>query len=190
MLTAWGSSGSSSSSSADTTATVTTVGLAAATEVTDQQSTNSAGSIPTAFVDCMKNNGVVLPDGALPGAQGANGGTPSLPEGVDAGAFQKAMAACRSELPAGLGLPGGANGPDLSAFFTCLRDNGVTVKDNATPGEIPTDDPAFATASETCKPLLPDGLGARLAGKPNGATPASPTPATPSTATTPSTTAA
>jgi hypothetical protein len=117
------------------------------------------------FTDCLSEQGVQIPEGFTPGAGllGGAGATPgSLPEVFDPAAMQSAMAACQDKLPAGAGLGGagldGANGPDISAFTTCLRDNGVNIPENPTIRDINPSDPAVATASETCAALLPENL--------------------------------
>jgi hypothetical protein len=147
------------SSAADTDSaadTATTVGAGA----TPPAGAPSADQLAAAR-KCFEENGVKLPEGGLGGLGGlgasAAGGTPSLPQGVDPAALQKAFAACASSLPGGgAGLrPGGANAPDLSAFITCLRDNGVSVPDGATVADLPVSDPGFAAARETCAVLLP-----------------------------------
>jgi hypothetical protein len=107
---------------------------------------------------CLADNGVTSPEGGLgarPGAGAAAGALPSLPEGVDQAALQKAFAECGGQIPGGgAGLPGNG-GPDLSAFTTCLKDNGVNIADGAAITDLPIDDPAFQAASQTCAPLLP-----------------------------------
>jgi hypothetical protein len=165
--------GSTYSTSSDSIAEATASTIAVSISDTDFTPVvgNAAGA--TAFRDCLNNNGVELPEGGL--GLGAGGVRPSLPEGIDQAALQKAVAACQSEMPAGMALPGGANGPDLTAFFTCLRDNGVDVKENATPADIPVSDPKFAAASETCRPLLPEGLRPGVAAGRTGAGSASTT---------------
>lgn len=114
------------------------------------------GAFSAEALQCFEENGVTLPEGGL-GAGAGGGGLPVLPDGVDPAALQKAFSACGSALPAG--LPGGAGGadggPDLSAFTTCLRDNGVSIADDAKLTDLPTTDPAFVAASATCAPLLP-----------------------------------
>jgi hypothetical protein len=162
----------SSSTDSSTTTAVSVVAdsavpneTAAAAESQAATGADPAGVDPAAqkaFTDCLKENGVELPAGGL-GAAGAGGG---LPEGVDPAKLQTAFAACGDNLPAGAAgrLPGlgggaaGASGPDLSAFTTCLKDNGVTVPEPFDISKLDLKDPAFTAASQTCAPLLPAGL--------------------------------
>jgi hypothetical protein len=141
----------------DTATTGDTVAAAAQTSAAGAPS----GVDPAArkvFSDCLKANGVELPEGGL-GAPGAGG---ALPEGVDATKMQTAFSACKDKLPAGAALPGigagGAGGPDLSAFTTCLKDNGVTVAEPFDFSKLDLKDPAFTAAAKTCAPLLPDDM--------------------------------
>ncbi len=167
------------SSSADTTAAdVSVAATATNTEATDTANDTTAGSKADAkstasasdadaFTDCLKAQGVELPDGFAPGGAGAGGaglgqsGAPaSLPEGVDLAAMQTALAACQDKLPAGAALPGGgpgaaAGGADFSAYTTCLKDNGIAIPEPFDPSKLDMSDPAFADAATTCKPLLP-----------------------------------
>jgi hypothetical protein len=133
----------------------------------------------TAYVDCMKKNGVTLTlpsggprtrpsDGAsrgprefpsgMPrpsgsaGARGGGfpGGGFGKPAGVDDATWQKAEAACASVRPSfGGGRNGGGNGMN-AAYANCLKDHGVTLN-----GDLATDDPAVKKAMETCKVLRP-----------------------------------
>jgi hypothetical protein len=159
--------------SAETAATQTAP-AADTTPSADTTSAANAGAAPAAspeLRDCLKANGLEIPEGEF----GASGGTPpSLPAGIDPGVIQKALAACQDKLPAGMGLPGagglgGAAGPDISAFATCLKDNGVAVPDNPKITDIPLNDPKFAEASKTCAPLAPGRAGALTPGAAEGA---------------------
>jgi hypothetical protein len=179
-----GSSSDSSSGGAagdDSNVTVAVQESAVATEepaATDGGAAASPGGVPSipddvraALTDCLAENGVEIPEGGLGAGLGGSGAGlgGSLPEGFDPTKLQAAMQACQDKLPEGIQLPGagaGAGGPDISAFITCLKDNGVVVPDNATIAQLPTGDPAFGAASETCRPLLPQLPGAAGAGVP------------------------
>jgi hypothetical protein len=129
----------------------------------------------TAYVDCMKTNGVTItlpsggarvrPSGGLPsggprpsGSAGARGGGfpggggfgRTKPEGVDDATWQKAQTACASLRP---GFGGGRNGGNgmNAAYLNCLKEHGVTL----TGGAPATDDPAVTKAIQTCKVLRP-----------------------------------
>ncbi|GAB1640238.1 hypothetical protein [Krasilnikovia sp. MM14-A1259] len=168
--------------SARTTATLllTSVTVMLAAGCSGGGDTTAAGATPggqgrgqqfTAYVDCMKQNGVplTLPSfGPRPGASGRPQGTgyPSgmprpdrsggprrgggfleKPAGVDDATWQKAQAACATLRPSG--RPGGGNGA-AGAYRNCLRQHGVTLGGNAN-----TADPAVAKALEACKVLRP-----------------------------------
>lgn len=110
----------------------------------------------TAFRDCLKEQGVELPEGAFNGP--GSGQRPSIPEGErptfpeggrpsfpaggkDGGGFpgisvpgvsneklQDAFAACRDKMPNGGGFGGGgAGGQQMQAYLSCLRDHNVSV---------------------------------------------------------------
>ncbi len=131
---------------------------------TDGSSTTVVAALTGGAADdlqkCLADNGVTLPVGGLgarPGTGATPGALPSLPEGVDPAALQKAFAECGGQIPGGgAGLPGNG-GPDLSAFTTCLKDNGVNIAEGAAIADLPISDPAFQAASQTCAPLLPTG---------------------------------
>jgi hypothetical protein len=117
-------------------------------------SASAASATPAAgkaFTDCLKENGVVLPEGfALPSAAG-QGGTPEIPAGVDLGKLQAAMGKCKDKMPA---AASGTGGNETSIFISCLRENGVDVPADATLAQVPAGDPAFAAANAKCEPLL------------------------------------
>jgi hypothetical protein len=148
----------SSSDSATSVDVATTVTGAAATASADPAGTGpTSGGIDAearkAFTDCLKEQGVELPEG-LDANNPLGGG---IPEGVDIAALQPAMAACRDKLPAGLPA-GGAGRPDMAAYTTCLQDNGVTLPDASNIASFDRSDPAFVDANKVCSPLLPEGF--------------------------------
>lgn len=148
----------------------------------------TAGAEPPddAFVECMRENGIDLPEGqfqagreAVPGEVPAGSiltEPPDEMEGIDGEAFAAAREACADLAPEGavmFGGPGGA-GIDESAFRayrSCMADHGVELPEagpagaergdgaaGAAPPEvsIDRDDPEFAAAHEVCASLLPE----------------------------------
>jgi hypothetical protein len=136
----------------------------------------------TAYVDCMKQNGVVItvpsgnpsgrprgsgqptdrptnfptarPSGS-PGAGGGRGfgGALQKPDNVDQATWDKARTACASKLPSfGPGNGNGNNGAN-TAYRNCLKDHGVTV--NGGTNQLNTADPTIAAAEKACAPLRP-----------------------------------
>ena len=96
------------------------------------------------------------------GGGGGRGGLRQAPAGVDQAKYDAARQACQDKLP--LGGFGGRGDPAQrsarQAYRRCLADHGVQVPTTVanTPGPPPTinrDDPAFAAADQTCRPLLP-----------------------------------
>lgn len=168
-----------SSSSSDTTATpesVAPVPGETTADVSNTSDTAAAAGQPgnsgdtKAFSDCLKEQGVELPEVFTPGAGGA-GNPGSIPEGLDLAKLQPALAACQDKLPAGAGRPGsgasGAGGADFSAYTTCLKDNGVAIPEPFDPSKLDPTDPKFTAAATTCQPLLPAGLPGVGAGAPS-----------------------
>lgn len=119
------------------------------------------------FAQCMRDNGVDVPD---PGPDGKFGDWGS--SGIDRSspAFQKAMEACQDELPGG-GDPNAIDPKtldELRLYTQCLRDNGINVSDPdpASPNlgmeemqTIDRESPAFKKAEAACKDKLPEGFG-------------------------------
>ncbi|MBP2323830.1 uncharacterized protein YceK [Kibdelosporangium banguiense] len=118
------------------------------------------------FAQCMRDNGVDMPDPEPGGGMGGGGGNIDR----DSPAFQKAMDACRSMLPGG----GDLSKLDpklidqLRALTQCLRDNGLEVPDpdpnSPTLGlgamqNIDRNSPAFKKAMQACQDKVPGRLG-------------------------------
>jgi len=150
----------------------------------DTAAASSSAEAPDAaddtFADCMRENGVDIPEGQFqPGAGVAPGQAPDatmLTErpsdvtGIDGDAFEAAREACEDLLPEGavmFGGPGGAGIDEsaLRAYRSCMADHGVDLPepgpagtDGAAPPAISVDrdDPEFAEAQETCAALLPE----------------------------------
>jgi len=169
-----GACGGSADSAAPNSTSTTTGGTSAG---------GARGAQNAAFTTCLKEHGVTLPAGG-PGVPGGNAGTPpsfpeggppegGLPTGATPGSFpglsekqQAAFDECRSKLPEGGNFNGrgGGNPQALQAYLSCLADHGVTVPTTSSgstagaPGgglAGARNDPDFATANQTCAPLLP-----------------------------------
>lgn len=119
------------------------------------------------FVECMRDNGIDLPDPTPDGNGGFDFGLADQEVDLQSPAFQDAMRACRDKLPGG-----GPNLDDpevqdkLRGFAQCMRDNGVDLPDPDPGGgfggamaEIDRSSPAFQEAMETCQDKLPQGGG-------------------------------
>jgi hypothetical protein len=119
------------------------------------------------FVQCMRDNGVDLPD---PEPGGGFGGNPDSQIDRNSPVFEKAMDACRTQLPGGgdLSKIDPKMIDQLRQLTQCLRDNGVDVPDpdpnSPTLGldqmqNIDRDSPAFKKAMEACKDKVPGRFG-------------------------------
>jgi hypothetical protein len=132
----------------------------------------------TAYVDCMKQNGVTItlpsfaprtgasrgprpsgeprPSGSFGGGRGGfpggGGGFFQKPAGVDDATWQKAQTACASSLPS-RGAGGFGNGAANSAYRNCLQQHGVTM----TNGRPASADPKTQAAMKTCAVLRQTG---------------------------------
>ncbi|HEY6758652.1 MAG TPA: hypothetical protein VI318_04155 [Baekduia sp.] len=154
-LAACGSSGSSGSASSTTTQASGQSGAQAGGQAGGQNGTQNADF--QKFQQCLKDNGVTLPNrgGGGQGGPPAGGGNGQPPTGTNgappAGGFagrsqdpktQKAMQACAKYRPQGAGRGGygaggggggngGGAGGNIQAFtpyLTCLKDQGLDVK--------------------------------------------------------------
>jgi hypothetical protein len=123
---------------------------------------------------CLQKNGITLPQrtpGAKrpPGAGGfgafaGGGGGPRLPSGVSRAQFQAALKKCGAT---GFGGAGRFNSPAfrqaLTAFATCMRQNGINLPAPNTSGNGPlfdvkgidTASPGFKAATTKCRSDLP-----------------------------------
>jgi hypothetical protein len=116
------------------------------------------------FVDCMRDNGVDLPDPEPDGDGGFDFGLDQANVGVGDPGFQKALKACRDKLPGG-----GSeyfDDPEVQAqlreFAQCMRDKGIDFPDpdpdggfGGELGDLDRTSPAFQSAMEACKDKLP-----------------------------------
>ena len=139
------------------------------------------GAALTAFRSCMSGYGITL---SIPTRRpgGGNGGPPSTtpgdtrprggaggfgfggggfanrfntpPAGVDPTKYKTALAACKSKLPTGGGLP---NNSAFTAYRSCLSDHGVTLPANGGGAGIDRNSATVKAALKTCAPLLPAG---------------------------------
>jgi hypothetical protein len=119
------------------------------------------------FAQCMRDNGVDMPD---PEPGGGFGGEAESNIDRNSPAFQKAMDACRSQLPGGgdLSKLDPKMIDQLRQLTQCLRDNGVDVPDPDPNSpmlgldamqDIDRESPTFKKAMEACKDKVPGRLG-------------------------------
>lgn len=156
-------------------AAIAVLGLSGCGGTTEPQLPTAQGSAPPAassapapgglaFTQCMRDNGIDLPD------PDPDTGLPKL-EGDDVDpsnpTFQKAMAACESLQPEG-GVRGeGAIGQEeldkFQAYAECMRQNGLPDFPDPQPGgsggmfgdsNVDRNSPAFQQANEKCGDLL------------------------------------
>lgn len=147
---------------------VATAGGVPVAGVTSAPATKDRDAALRDFAQCMRDNGVDLPD-PQPGGRMAGEYVALLRENDPV--VRAALVACRSRLPNG-GEPPTLDPERLEtyrAFAGCLRDNGVPMPDPAPDGSlqgallagIDPNDPVFQTAVEACRDhlagLLPDG---------------------------------
>ena len=112
------------------------------------------------FAQCMRNNGIDMPD-----PDPSTGRPPAGTFGNDnRDAFQKAMQVCRSLLPNGGVRPtmDAAQLEQFRQFAQCMRDNGVDMPDPDPNGggfgvgaRIDRDSPTFQKARDACRAKLP-----------------------------------
>ena len=135
----------------------------------DPAGTPAAGSSQTpsgvAYAECMRKNGVPsFPDpnqngGIKINAKKGSGVDPNSPE------FKKAAQACQSLRPAGVGSTNGAASEKALKFAECMRSNGVPNFPDPKGGGgiqiggngVDPQSPAFKTAMQKCRSLLPNG---------------------------------
>jgi hypothetical protein len=185
LLTACGSSSKGSATTAATAATGATA--------------RKPGARFTQLRECLKKQGVTLPDrraegGAPPsggtGGAGGAGSGPQLPSGVNRTKLQQAFKKCGGGTGFGSGrIPGGRFNDKqaqaaLTKYAACLRENGVDVPKPNTSGKGPvfdtkgidTSSAAFKKAQAKCRSLLPSFFRGRPGGASGGAPPGGATP--------------
>ncbi len=117
------------------------------------------------FQDCLKDNGVTLPDRGQRsrGGYGPPAGAPGAGGFADNPKFQAAMKACAKLRPQGLRGGPGARGPQqnikaFTPYLTCLKDQGLDIKIsdgfNAL-RDLKRDDPKVQAALKTCQSKIP-----------------------------------
>lgn len=115
------------------------------------------------FVECMRENGIDLPDPEPDGEGGFTFGIGELGIDLSDARFQDALRACRDKLPRGGDRD--LDDPEVQAqlreFAECMRDNGIDMPDPDPGGgfggamaEIDRNSPAFQKALEACRDLL------------------------------------
>lgn len=117
------------------------------------------------FVECMRDNGIDLPDPEPKEGGGFDYGIADL--GIDRtdSSFLDAMQACADKLPGG--GAGFQDDPEAQAkmveFAECMREHGIDLPDPEPGGgfgeamaKIDRDSPAFQQALEACKDKLPE----------------------------------
>lgn len=120
------------------------------------------------FVQCMRDNGVDVPDPDPETGRPSFGGMAN----ADRDAVRKAMEACRSLLPDGGTRPtlDAAQLEQLRQFAECMRDNGVDMPDPDPNGgglglrgqgnpQLDPSNPTYQKAMEACRSKLPQMLG-------------------------------
>jgi hypothetical protein len=131
---------------------------------TSSQGSSSSDEARAQFAQCMREQGIDIPDQA--GAGGASQGQPPI-SGIDPDALQKAMAACQQYLQGAAGpAPGAAGSQDARAeFIQCMRDEGVDLPEPQagqapTPGSsgLDSNDPAVQAALDECGSLIQGGV--------------------------------
>lgn len=118
-----------------------------------------------AFAECMRDEGVDVPD---PGPDGGLEALAELPPGVSQAEFEVAFDVCGKHLP-GRGDDGGDGeyAEQLQALAQCLREHGIDVPDPDpnNPGGmlaesgIDRTSQEFQDALQACQDSLPEGLG-------------------------------
>jgi hypothetical protein len=167
LLVACGGSSTSSTASSTTSSATTKAGG------------NAPGGRFTALRECLKKEGITLPQ-RVPGKTGqgapppgsaapfAGQGPRQVPPGVSRAKFEAAMKKCGggSTTAGGAGATGRLHNPTftkaLTAFATCMRQNGVNVPSPNTSGKGPifstkgldTGSAKFRTAQQKCSSLL------------------------------------
>jgi hypothetical protein len=140
---------------------IASAGGAATTSNTEQVSDQEKAQ---EFVDCMRDNGIDLPDPEPDGNGGFDFGMAGADVDRTSPAFREAIQACRDKLPGGgdLNLDDPELQEQLRTFAQCMRDNGVDMPDPE-PGagfgggfaDLDPNDPTVRAAVEACQDKLP-----------------------------------
>jgi hypothetical protein len=104
------------------------------------------------FAECMRDNGVDMPDPA-PGQDGFFNALHSIVDRYDQATIDQAVAACEDFFPTYAGAGHGGDGEDTLALAECLREQGLDVPDNLfQDGGLPDVDPdKLSAALEECR---------------------------------------
>lgn len=117
------------------------------------------------FAECMRDNGVDLPDPVPDGDGGFDFGVAEADIDFNDPAFQKAVQACRDKLPGGgrEALDDPEVQAQLRVFAQCMRDNGIDFPDPDPDGgfgqafmELDRNSPEFQRAMDACRDKLPE----------------------------------
>ncbi len=137
-----------------------------------------AGTTPSAvgYSACVRAHGYPR----FPDPAGSSAGVPEVPKGVDPSSarFKTAHRACRSLLPPGATTTNASDPHEqeaLLALARCMRSHGVPAFPDPDPNggtvqrmppTVDTHSPAFATAQQKCRKLVPGLFGAQGAAAP------------------------
>lgn len=137
-----------------------------ASSATKSSSSQDAARIK--FAQCLRDNGVTIPDNA-----GQNGGG-GAPQNIDRSKLQSAMKACQKFQQSAVGNISQSQRQEFRDAFTkfasCMRQQGVEVPDVGAGGggggppagggaQINRNDPKFKAAQTACQNKLPKGIG-------------------------------
>ncbi len=182
LLVACGSS-SSGTTAANTSAASTSPAAPAGTPAGSVPGAGPARGRFAAVRECLKKNGITLPQrvpgkpgqapppgGAVPlGGAGGYAGGAQLPKGVTRTQFEAALKKCGGSRLGGLGAQSRLRRPGfqraLASFATCMRQNGIALPAPNTSGSGPifntsglnTNTARFRAAQQKCAPLLTSG---------------------------------
>jgi hypothetical protein len=112
-----------------------------------------------AFAECMRGNGVDMPDPA-PGQEGLSEALHGIEDDYDQATIDEALAACQDFLPqrAHEGGHDAARDEAMLALAECLREQGVEVPDNLEGGALhDVDDDELRAAMEECRDVVAGG---------------------------------
>jgi hypothetical protein len=177
-----GSVGLAACGSSSSSTTTTTAANAAATGAAGTTAPGARGSRFAAMRECMRKNGVTLPQrrpgGGAGGFLGGGQGGPQLPSGVTPAQFLEALKKCGGDFRGGNHFRRNRPSPQaLAQFAACMRQNGIDLPTANTSGKGPifdtkgidTTSPQFKAAAAKCRSVLFPG--ARPGGTAGGAAP-------------------
>lgn len=111
-----------------------------------------------AFAECMRDNGVDMPDPA-PGQEGLSEALHGVEDSYDQATIDEALTACEELLPqrAHEGGHDQERDEDMLALAECLREQGLDVPDNLEGGLHDVDDDELRAAMEECRDVVAGG---------------------------------